>query len=69
MATKKPADDLGAAEVQAKMDEETSKGFHGDEVDPTPNEHYTVEGVLAGKPTPETDADAAETARKASGIR
>lgn len=37
-------------------------GLLGVEVDPTPNEHYTVGGVIAGKPTPETDADAASQA-------
>lgn len=33
--------------------------------DPTPNEHYTLQGVGKGLPTPETDDDAAETARLA----
>jgi hypothetical protein len=36
------------------MDEETEKGYRGTKVDPTPDSHYTVDGVLAGKPTPET---------------
>lgn len=31
------------------------KGYFGHQVDKTPNENYTVAGVLAGKPTPETD--------------
>jgi hypothetical protein len=39
--------------------QEHAAGFFGVEVDPTPNEHYTVAGVLAGKPTPETDAELA----------
>jgi hypothetical protein len=56
MPTKKN-DDLGQAEVQEKVDAETEKGLHGVKVDPTPDEHYTVNGVLAGKPTPESDAD------------
>jgi hypothetical protein len=30
------------------------KGYYGVEADPTPDHHYTVAGVLAGKPTPET---------------
>jgi hypothetical protein len=47
--------DKANAEVQAAVDEEQEKGFHGEKVDPTPNEHYTVAGVVAGKPTPETD--------------
>lgn len=52
------------AEVQAKVDEETEQGFRGIEVDPTPNENYTVAGVTAGKPTPETDPDHAEAVRR-----
>jgi hypothetical protein len=59
-------DDGGAAEVQAKVDEENEQGFRGARVDPTPLENYTLSGVTSGKPTPETDADAAEKARKAS---
>ena len=41
------------------MDEETDKGYAGVSSDPTPNEHYTIAGVIAGKPTPETDPDQA----------
>ena len=48
--------DAGQAEVQAKMDEETEQGFSGTKADPTPNENYTVAGVTAGAPTPETHA-------------
>jgi hypothetical protein len=40
-------------------------GFVGVATDPTPNEAYTLAGVLAQQPTPETDADAAEAARQA----
>jgi hypothetical protein len=54
--------DLGLDEVQAKADEELADGYRGVKVDPTPNEHYTVDGVLAEKPTPETDEDAAREA-------
>jgi hypothetical protein len=52
----------GSDEVQAAMDEATAKGFFGVEIDSTPNEHYTVDGVTSGKPTPETDADAHDAA-------
>lgn len=63
---KAPAPD---AEVQKTVDAETEQGFRGIEVDPTPNENYTVGGVTSGKPTPETDDAAAEAARKhAQGI-
>lgn len=58
--------DAGAAEVQARVDAEQEKGYRGVVTDPTPNEHYTVEGVTSGKPTPETDADLFLEARAAS---
>jgi hypothetical protein len=35
---------------------EEDKGYRGVQADETPNENYTVAGVLAGKPTPETDS-------------
>jgi hypothetical protein len=38
-------------------------GYFGIQVDPTPNEHYTVPGVVGGKPTPETDPKHAEDVR------
>jgi hypothetical protein len=41
--------------VQKIVDTETEQGFRGVEVDTTPNENYTVAGVTAGKPTPETE--------------
>ncbi len=62
--------DAGAEEVQQRVDKENEQGFVGTEVDPTPNEAYTVEGVISDQPTPETDADAAAEARKArEGVR
>jgi hypothetical protein len=45
--------------VQEIIDKETEQGFRGVKIDPTPNEAYTVGGVLSGAPTPETDHDAA----------
>jgi hypothetical protein len=59
-------EDSGEAEVQQNVDEENEQGFRGARVDPTPLENYTLQGVTSGKPTPETDEDAAEAARKAS---
>jgi len=53
--TAKPKDH-GEAEVQQNKDAEDAQGFLGHKVDPTPDAHYTVAGVIAGKPTPETDA-------------
>lgn len=58
--------DLGTAELQANIDEINEKGYRGTAIDPTPNENYTVAGVTAGKPTPETDADLEAEARAAS---
>ncbi len=49
--------DSGEAEVQAAVDAENEQGFRGTRVDPTPLENYTVAGVTAGKPTPETEGD------------
>jgi hypothetical protein len=37
----------------AKADEQ---GYWGSVPDPTPNEAYTLAGVIEGQPTPETDA-------------
>jgi hypothetical protein len=55
MAEKKS--DSGASEVQAKVDEAEAKGFLGTAVDETPRENYTLQGVVEGKPTPETSRD------------
>ncbi len=54
--------DIGENEVQAQVDEENARGFRGTRTDPTPLENYTVQGVVAGKPTPETDEKAAARA-------
>lgn len=35
---------------------EEGAGYRGVQADKTPNEHYTIAGVIAGKPTPETDS-------------
>lgn len=56
--------DVGQAEVQAVADTATEQGFLGHTTDPTPTENYTLAGVTAGKPTPETDSDAAVEAWK-----
>jgi len=63
-----PASDEVAAAVQHATDKAQERGFYGVETDPTPNEHYTVAGVVEGKPTPETDKEAAAEARKAAGL-
>lgn len=60
MAEKKVTPDT--LEVGLDIERGTEAGFLGTKVDPTPNENYTVEGVTADKPTPETDAKAAASA-------
>lgn len=54
----------GNAQVQKATDEAEEKGYRGTSPDPTPRENYTVAGVTAGKPTPETDEKAASEAQK-----
>lgn len=54
----------GNGQVQAAVDEEHERGYRGAVPDPTPNEAYTVAGVVSGMPTPETDRDAAKAARE-----
>ena len=54
--------------IEDRLEQEQKQGFRGTEVDPTPNENYTVAGVTSGAPTPETDVDSANTARQATGL-
>lgn len=54
MATKKDTD-AGQDQVDAAVEQELAQGYRGQKVDPTPDSHYTVAGVIAGKPTPETE--------------
>jgi hypothetical protein len=56
MTPRKQNEDLGEAEVLEHTEQEVEKGLLGDEVDQTPNAHYSVAGVLAGKSTPETES-------------
>lgn len=51
-----PTDVNPMAAAQRAADLEAAAGLRGTEVDTTPNEHYTVAGVTAGMPTPETTA-------------
>ena len=46
----------------ASPEEGHESGVWGVETDPTPNYNYTVAGVIAGAPTPETDEEAARAA-------
>ena len=56
------------ATSESIVETETKQGFRGTEVDPTPNENYTVAGVTSGAPTPETDADHAASVRLQTGL-
>lgn len=58
------ADSAVSNQVAENMAQETEQGFRGVEVDSTPNEAYTLQGVTSGMPTPETDEGQAEQARK-----
>lgn len=60
MATSKAAADKPPAVPEPSPE----PGLWGDEVDPTPNEHYSVAGVLAGLPTPESDQAHGREVRK-----
>lgn len=63
-ASTAPKADTGEVEIPA-LKEAQDKGFLGETLDPTPNHAYTVEGVGAGEPTPETDPKAKEAAQQA----
>jgi hypothetical protein len=54
------------AELRTGADS-TKAGYYGSATDPTSRQNYTVDGVTAGKPTPETDEKAARAAREARG--
>jgi len=50
------------------LEEAQEAGYLGSPTDPTPDENYTVAGVTADAPTPETDERAAAEARLATGV-
>lgn len=52
------------ASVAKQVGADEDRGYVGRTVDPTPNEHYTLQGVTSGKPTPETDAKQFEKAQQ-----
>lgn len=58
----------GGKEVEKGINEAAEQGFFGVRPDPTPLDHYTLPGVLAGKPTPETDEKLAGKARAQVGL-
>lgn len=66
MAERKAAapKDEAQGETQKVVNQAEERGYLGVPVDPTPKENYTVAGVVAGKPTPETDPDHAREVRQ-----
>lgn len=50
--------------VEDAMQEATAQGYIGSTPDDTPNEAYTVKGVLAKQPTPETQKPGSEGSTK-----
>lgn len=69
MADKKQKADATTAEVREQAQVEQEQGYVGTVPDTTPNQHYTVDGVTSGKPTPETDREQAERNRQAAARR
>lgn len=65
MAERKSAQtDKAQEEVQKAVDAAEDKGYVGVPVDPTDKHAYTVAGVIAGEPTPETDPEHARKVRQ-----
>lgn len=44
-------------ETKKKTPTPEDRGYEGAQADETPNENYTVAGVVAGKPVPESQAE------------
>lgn len=63
-STQPTPDDGVAQEIQRMTDDAEEQGFLGVDVDPTPNENYTVKGVTSGAPTPESDPEYAREVRQ-----
>lgn len=66
MADDKAKAEAGNKQVQAAVQADADKGYRGTPVDRTPNENYTVAGVTAGLPVPETEADPVSARRAAA---
>lgn len=56
--------DGAKGDIQERFDEANDKGYFGDKVDPTPNEHYSLES--SNWETPETDPKLAAEAHLAA---
>lgn len=55
MAARKTTSKTTTTKKEAPKPED--RGYEGTQADETPNENYTVAGVLAGKSVPETQAE------------
>lgn len=66
--TKSAAKGTPLTAIGERIEQEQAQGFRGTEVDPTPNENYSVAGVTSGAPTPETDAGLARDIRREQGL-
>lgn len=51
-----------AKKTEQNLKPHGSEGLIGYKIDPTPNENYTLAGVVEGLPTPETDKEAKKAA-------
>lgn len=66
--TPEAGNSVGEEQVQAKIDEETARGYRGVKVDPTPNRNYSAENSAPQNdlPTPETEPDMRQYRRENS---
>jgi hypothetical protein len=53
-------------QVDSVVEQEVKQGFRGVEVDMTPNENYTVQGVTSGADVPEAHANKVEASLAAT---
>jgi hypothetical protein len=60
----KQQQDAASTAVQDHIAKEQAQGYRGVEVDQTPNEAYTVAGVLKDMPTPETQRQSPDQVRE-----
>ena len=67
-STPSSAKGTSLTDIQARVDQENKQGFRGIEVDSTPNENYTLAGVVKDAPTPETDVETAHKVRVETGL-
>jgi hypothetical protein len=69
MADQKKSQDAGEAQMQKLADEAEDKGFLGEEVDPTPNERYSLESKNWDTPESSPKEAANVGSSKFSGVK